>query len=121
MRVLSPGAYQLTDAKSKQAGYRVVGSLKSTGLAIGLGLWETVEIKKPSLRIIKFNGLVPVGGRCTACEGISFHLTLPDRVTDPQVGANALQEQFQLHFDHVHLREDASQAAARIGREATEN
>jgi hypothetical protein len=31
-----------------------------------------------------------------------------------------LNKDFETHFDQVHLREDASQAAARIVRDATE-
>jgi|HubBroStandDraft_6_1064221.scaffolds.fasta_scaffold54581_2 hypothetical protein len=76
-------------------------------------------MKKPTFKITKYNGLTPIEGGCTACDDVTFHLMFPDRATK-QSALDDLQREFKMHFEHVHLREDASQAAARIVREATE-
>jgi len=44
----------------------VVVQLNFHRLAIGSGLWETVGMNKPSLRITKWMGNIPVEGGCTS-------------------------------------------------------
>ena len=75
-------------------------------------------MKKPTLVITKHTGSIPIRGKCSSCPEVKFS-------TEGKIGTaaehlNALHEEFKLHFDNVHMREDGSQAAARIVREATE-
>ena len=75
-------------------------------------------MKKPTLVITKHVGSIPIQGKCSSCPEAKFS-------TEGKVGTaaehlNALNEWFKLHFADVHLREDASQAAARVVREATD-
>ena len=76
-------------------------------------------MKKPTLVITKRAGSIPIKGKCSSCPEVEFS-------TEGKIGTgaehmNALREEFKLHFADVHMREDASQAAARIVRQATEN
>ena len=76
-------------------------------------------MKKPTLVITKRADSIPIKGKCSSCPEVEFS-------TEGKIGTgaehmNALREEFKLHFADVHMREDASQAAARIVREATEN
>ena len=76
-------------------------------------------MKKPTLVITKRVGSTPIKGKCSSCPEVEFS-------TEGKIGTaaehmNALREEFKLHFADVHMREDASQAAARIVREATED
>lgn len=75
-------------------------------------------MKKPTLLITKHVGSIPIQGKCSSCPEVKFS-------TEGKIGTavehlNALNEEFKLHFVDVHMREDASQAAARVVREATE-
>ena len=84
-------------------------------------MWETWGVKKPSLKITKGLGEMPVEGVCTACQDAVFVVKgLPLNPTVEKC-TRELQEQFNKHFKKVHLREDASQAAVRVVREATED
>jgi hypothetical protein len=74
-------------------------------------------MKMPSLVITKHSGSIPIRDKCSSCREVKFS-------TEGKVGTavehlNALHEEFKLHFEDVHMREDASQAAARIVREST--
>jgi hypothetical protein len=76
-------------------------------------------MKKPTLVITKRTGSIPIQGKCSSCPEVEFS-------TEGKIGTaaehlNALHEEFKLHFEDVQMREDASQAAARIVREATED
>jgi hypothetical protein len=83
--------------------------LKSTGVALESGLWETCFMPKRNLRIAKRVRNVPVLGICECCNA-QFS-------GDPNMGnaQSAIQEQFNAHKCKP---EDASQVAARIVREA---
>jgi hypothetical protein len=75
-------------------------------------------MKKPELEITQRINGIPVEGRCSACPGFMFH-------SEGTVGKSGdheqrLKDMFAEHFKNVHMREDASQAAARVVREATE-
>jgi hypothetical protein len=77
-------------------------------------------MKKPSLRITKWLGDIPIEGECTSCPEIGkfgVRSTRPNKAEHQK----QLQQAFDSHFKEVHLREDASHAAARIVVEATEN
>jgi Fe-S cluster biogenesis protein NfuA len=77
-------------------------------------------MKIPSLEITEHNGVVPVRGACTACPTTDFRVKLPTSL-DREQAIESLKEKFDSHFKKVHLREDVSQAAARIVRQATED
>jgi hypothetical protein len=70
-------------------------------------------MKKPHLEVTELHG------KCSACE-VYFTVGGKEAIASPETGIAALQEQFRTHFRKVHLHEDASQAAARVVREATE-
>jgi|HubBroStandDraft_5_1064220.scaffolds.fasta_scaffold72054_1 hypothetical protein len=79
------------------------------------GLWETVGMKIPESILIR---KVPTTSKCPACSKTFI-------ITDYASGN--VQEQlakmiadYEAHFTSTHGKEDASQAAARIVREATE-
>jgi hypothetical protein len=93
--------------------------LKSTGLVIGIGLWKTEGMKKPSLVIIKWQGRNPVVGTCSSCPQTRF--STEGKFGKPSEHERELRDLFNQHFRTVHMREDASQATARILKEATEN
>jgi hypothetical protein len=54
-------------------------------------------------------------GECSSCPQAKFKLT-----TNNLSQKKILRAMFDQHFKRIHMREDASQAAARIVREATE-
>ena len=78
-------------------------------------------MRKPSLRVTKWLGDVPVEGECTSCADAKFKITPATPRPTREEYAKTLQQEFDRHFKYVHMREDASQAAARIVREATED
>jgi Fe-S cluster biogenesis protein NfuA len=55
-------------------------------------------------------------GHCSSCHSVKF--TLQGNTMHHKM---LLRGMFDQHFKRVHLREDASQAAARIVREATKD
>lgn len=70
-------------------------------------------MKKPELVVTEYKGRFVA--TCSAC---------PESVFRAEIAENDqeyFQRAFNLHFKNVHMREDASQAAARIVREATED
>ena len=76
-------------------------------------------MKKPHLVILKSEKQYPLIGGCSACANVTFmNTTTPIGV--PAEHRALLEKLFQKHFRDVHMREDASQAAARVVREATE-
>jgi hypothetical protein len=90
----------------------------------GVASWTVgnLGMKKPSLKITKgLAGEIPVEGLCTACPDIIFHVSTLSEMPTVEEGTAKLQKLFDEHFRRVHLPEDASQAAARIVREATED
>jgi hypothetical protein len=78
-------------------------------------------MKKPSLRVTKWLGDIPVGGECTACASVRFEIGPISHRPTREEYRHTLQQEFDRHLKNVHLREDPSQAAARIVREATED
>jgi hypothetical protein len=57
-------------------------------------------------------------GKCSSCSEGVFNVDVADDTPDNR---DYMQRTFNMHFKTTHLREDASQAAARIVKEATEN
>ena len=76
-------------------------------------------MKKPELRITERVGDVPTQGTCSACPDTTFHTG--SKITTVKKHEQALKRLFQHHFETVHHREDVSQAAARIVKEATKD
>jgi hypothetical protein len=68
---------------------------------------------KPKLEIMhKFANGMPIAGRCSICgENIDEN--------QPPNKPHTIEAAFELHVKQRHTREDVSQAAARIVREAT--
>jgi hypothetical protein len=79
-------------------------------------------MKKPELLVTAHSGAgaLPTEGTCTSCPNEKFRIKVPDNL-DRADALKSLQRQFDQHFKRIHIREDASQAAARIVREATED
>jgi hypothetical protein len=73
-------------------------------------------MKKPHLVVMERRDEIPVRGTCSACPDMIF---APAVMGDRRYNFEVLRKLFDEHFKKVHLREDASQAAARIVREAT--
>lgn len=76
-------------------------------------------MKKPHLVILKSDKQYPTIGGCSACADVTF-MTAAAPVGIPGEHLSLLEKLFQKHFRDVHIREDASQIAARIVRESTE-
>lgn len=74
---------------------------------------------KPHLEIMGGDFNIPLWGRCSACQDVTFAAT-----NEPM---NSIQQKarlnnlFQQHLLKDHQREDFSQAAARIVKEATKD
>lgn len=77
-------------------------------------LWETVSMPKRNLRIVKSAGGVPLLGVCESCNQTFTAAAHPLG----EASKTDVRDQFEAHKCK---RQDASQAAARIVREATEN
>jgi hypothetical protein len=76
-------------------------------------------MKKPHLVIIEEINGTPVQGVCSSCKDVVFNTDA--NVAFAREHKQNLANQFREHFRNVHEREDASQAAARIVREATDH
>ncbi len=76
-------------------------------------------MKKPHLEITQ-NDKAGLHGKCSSCDAY-FTIGGPGLTRNPAAAMKTLQRQFDKHFRQIHMREDPSQAAARIVREATEN
>jgi hypothetical protein len=75
-------------------------------------------MKKPHLVILGETGGIPTKGGCSSCKDVLFTTGADAGAVQEHQGK--LEKLFREHFRKVHMREDASQAAARIVREATE-
>jgi len=76
-------------------------------------------MKKPHLEITQ-NDKSGLHGTCSSCDTY-FTLGGPGLARNPEAAMRTMQRQFDKHFKQVHMREDASQAAARIVKEATKD
>jgi hypothetical protein len=67
-------------------------------------------MKKPSLRVTKWLGDIPVEAECTACpsEG-KFRVTSAGHRPNREEYSKQLQRAFDQHFKATHMRHDASQ------------
>jgi hypothetical protein len=73
-------------------------------------------MKKPHLEITEWDNEMPIRGKCSSCADTEF--TAKPRTVEKN--QKLMGTMFAEHFKRVHLREDASQAAARVVGEATE-
>jgi hypothetical protein len=71
-------------------------------------------MKKPHLEVTELHG------KCSECD-VYFTFGGKGVIAGHEAAITALREQFRTHFRKVHLLDDASQAAVRIVREATED
>ena len=79
---------------------------------MGGGLWDTVDMAKRALRVVKNLGRTPALAVCTVC-GQAFETPMGALVSVTDAEAN-LQQQF---YVHKCTRKDASQTAGRILKE----
>jgi hypothetical protein len=77
-------------------------------------------MKKPSLRVSKWMGTIPVEGECTACAGVRFNVRPISHRPNRLEYEKSLQSAFGAHYKNVHLQEEGSDAAPRITREITD-
>ena len=68
-------------------------------------------MNKPPLWITKRMGNVPVEGGCTFCADVNFKVNATTHRPVLEEYQTALEAAFELHFKHVHVREDTSQTA----------
>ncbi len=66
-------------------------------------------MKKPSLRVTKWLGDIPVVGECTSCVGVRFDAKSTTHRPTRQEYQQSLQRQFDAHLKQVHVP-DADQA-----------
>ena len=67
-------------------------------------------MKKPSLRVTKWLGDIPVAAECTSCVGVGFDAKSASHRPTREEYQKSLQSQFDAHFKTVHARPDANQA-----------
>jgi hypothetical protein len=79
---------------------------------------KLLYMEKPHLVIVKEIDGNPIQGTCSSCKDVLFNTSATAFARERK---EDLRNQFREHFRHVHEREDAGQAAARIAREATGN
>ena len=76
-------------------------------------------MKKPHLEVTQ-DDKSGLHGKCSSCDRY-FTFGGPGLARNPEAAMRTMQRQFDKHFKQVHMREDASQAAARIVKEATKD
>jgi hypothetical protein len=64
-------------------------------------------MKKPSLRVTKWLGDIPVEIECRACPEWKFRATSTSHRPNREEYASQLQQAFDRHFKAVHDREDS--------------
>src|ERR1700733_15858969 len=77
-------------------------------------------MKRPSLRVSRWMGDIPVEGECTSCAGVRFNVRPISHRPNREEYQNSLQGAFGAHLKNVHVREDSNEGALRIAKEATE-
>jgi hypothetical protein len=68
-------------------------------------------MNKPSLRITKWMGNIPVEGGCTSCADVNLKVAATTRRPILEEYQTALETAFELHFKQIHMREDGESAA----------
>ena len=76
-------------------------------------------MKKPSLRVTKWLGDIPVAAECTSCVGVGFDAKSASHRPTREEYQKSLQSQFDAHFKKVHVRPDANQTGPqRVSQDA---
>jgi hypothetical protein len=68
-------------------------------------------MKRPSLRVSKWLGDIPVEGECTACAGVRFNVRPISHRPNREEYGKSLQSAFDAHLKNVHFGEPASEDA----------
>jgi hypothetical protein len=76
-------------------------------------------MKKPSLRVSKWMGDIPVEAECTACAGVRFTVS-PISHRPTREYQKSLQSAFDAHLKNVHPQQHANEGAPGIAKETTE-
>ena len=63
-------------------------------------------MNKPSLRITKWMGNIPVEGGCTSCADVNLKVAATTHRPVLEEYQTALEAAFELHFKQAHMRED---------------
>lgn len=77
-------------------------------------------MKKPSLRVSKWMGDIPVEAECTACAGVRFNVRPVSHRPNREEYLRSLQSAFDAHLKNAHPQEDANQSSPGMAKEATE-
>jgi hypothetical protein len=64
-------------------------------------------MKKPSLRVSKWMGDIPVEAECTACAGVRFNVSPISHRPNREEYQKSLQSAFDVHLKSAHRGEDA--------------
>jgi hypothetical protein len=67
-------------------------------------------MKKPSLRVTKWLGDIPVAAECTSCVGVGFVAKSASHRPTREEYQKSLQRQFDSHLQKVHVLPDANPA-----------
>jgi hypothetical protein len=62
-------------------------------------------MKKPTLRVTKWLGDIPVEANCTGCPGVLFKAIRASNRPNKEEYKKSLQAQFDAHFQSLHLAE----------------
>lgn len=68
-------------------------------------------MKKPSLRVSKWMGDIPVEAECTACAGVRFNVRPISHRPNREEYQKSLQSAFTAHMKNVHSQEDANEGS----------
>jgi len=69
-------------------------------------------MKKPSLRVTKWLGDIPVTGECTSCAGVRFDAKSNSHRPTRQEYQQSLQRQFDAHLKQVHSLQETRQSSS---------
>jgi len=78
-------------------------------------------MKKPSLRVSKWMGDIPVEAECTACAGVRFNVRPISHRPNREEYQKSLQSAYDAHLKNAHPQEDAKERVPGIAKEATES
>ena len=68
--------------------------------------------KKPTLRVTKWLGTIPVEAECTACAGVKFKASSGGHRPSHEAYTKSLQQQFDAHLKQAHVEHDVGKHAS---------
>jgi len=77
-------------------------------------------MKKPSLRVSKWMGDIPVEAECTACAGVRFNVKPVSHRPNREAYQKSLQTAFDAHLKNAHPEKDANERAPKTAKDATD-